>query len=89
LAAALVMPDHYHAGMALVAGAIAALGGWLLEALVGHAHKVVPFIMWSVLGGRGVATGHHRLGGGCQPIGHTAPPPVIEARYANQHYRAA
>jgi nitrite reductase (NO-forming) len=34
-----------------------AAAGWLLEALAGHAHKVVPFILWSVLRGRGVATG--------------------------------
>ena len=35
---------------------MAACAGWLLEALAGHAHKVVPFIMWSVLRGRGIAT---------------------------------
>ena len=43
--------------MALAAGAVAAFAGWLLEALAGHAHKVVPFILWSVLRGRGIATG--------------------------------
>jgi len=57
LAAALVMPRAHHAGMALAAAAVTAFAGWLLETLVGHAHKVVPFIMWSVLRGRGVATG--------------------------------
>jgi len=40
-----------------VAASMAAFGGWLLEALVGHAHKVVPFIAWSALRARGVATG--------------------------------
>ena len=57
LAAALVMPGDHHAGMALAAAAVAAFAGWLLEALAGHVHKVVPFIVWSVLRGRGVAAG--------------------------------
>lgn len=57
LAATLVVPRHHHAGVALAAGAMAAFGGWLLEALVGHVHKVVPFIVWSALRSRGVATG--------------------------------
>jgi len=56
LAAALVMPRDHHAGMALAAAAVTAFAGWLLEALTGHAHKVVPFILWSVLRGRGIAT---------------------------------
>ena len=41
--------------MALAAAAVTAFAGWLLEALAGHAHKVVPFILWSVLRGRGIA----------------------------------
>ncbi len=57
LAAALVLPRDHHAGMALAAAAVAAFAGWLLEALAGHAHKVVPFILWSVLRGRGISTG--------------------------------
>jgi len=57
LAGALVLPDRYGAGVALVAASMAAFGGWLLEALVGHAHKVVPFIVWSTLRARGVAVG--------------------------------
>jgi hypothetical protein len=57
LAATLVIPDHQHAGVALVAGAVACFAGWLLEALAGHVHKVIPFIMWSALRARGVATG--------------------------------
>jgi hypothetical protein len=56
LAAALVMPRDHHAGMALAAAAVTVFAGWLLEALAGHAHKVVPFIVWSVLRGRGVTT---------------------------------
>lgn len=56
LAAALVMGGHHHAGIALAAAAVAAFSGWLLEALVGHAHKVVPFIVWSALRARGVDT---------------------------------
>jgi hypothetical protein len=55
LAAAVVVPTQHHAGAALAAAAVAAFGAWLLVALVGHAHKVVPFIVWSVLRGRGVA----------------------------------
>ena len=57
LAAALVMPGDHHAGMALAASAVTAFAGWLLEVLAGHVHKVVPFILWSVLRGRGVAVG--------------------------------
>lgn len=56
LAGAVVMAHRYALGVALVAAAMAAFGGWLLEALVGHAHKVVPFIVWSVLRSRGVTT---------------------------------
>jgi hypothetical protein len=41
-------------GVALAAAALAAFAGWLLEALVGHAHKVVPFILWSVLRSHGI-----------------------------------
>ena len=57
LAATLEMSRDHHAGMALAAAAVTAFAGWLLEALIGHAHKVVPFILWSVLRGRGVAAG--------------------------------
>jgi hypothetical protein len=55
LAATMVMPRDYHAGVALAAAAVTAFAGWLLEALAGHAHKVVPFILWSVLRGRGIS----------------------------------
>ncbi len=57
LAASVVLPHHTHAGMALAAGAVAAVGSWLLVALVGHVHKVVPFIVWSLLRSRGVKDG--------------------------------
>ncbi len=57
LAGTLVLAHHHDQGVALVAAAMAAFGGWLLEALVGHVHKVVPFIVWSALRARGVATG--------------------------------
>ena len=56
LAATLIMPGRHHAGMALAAAAVTAFAGWVLAALAGHAHKVVPFIIWSVLRGRGIAT---------------------------------
>ncbi len=54
LAAQLTMGHHHHLGTALVAASVAATSGWLLVALVGHAHKVVPFILWSALRGRGI-----------------------------------
>ncbi|MHB1739414.1 MAG: hypothetical protein ACYCXA_08060 [Actinomycetes bacterium] len=57
LASVLVLPHRYDQGVALAAASMAAFGGWLLEALVGHAHKVVPFIVWSALRARGIATG--------------------------------
>src|ERR1035437_6853014 len=54
LAAELRLGHHHHVGIALVAASIVAISGWLLVALVGHAHKVVPFILWSALRGRGI-----------------------------------
>jgi hypothetical protein len=36
---------------------VLALAGWLGLAIVGHAHKIVPFIAWSSLRARGVTTG--------------------------------
>jgi hypothetical protein len=57
LAGALLLPHHYRLGVALVAAAMVASGGWLLEALVGHAHKVVPFIVWSLLRSAGTRSG--------------------------------
>ncbi len=53
----LVLPHHHHEGVALVAAAMVAGGGWLLEALVGHAHKVVPFVVWSLLRSHGTPSG--------------------------------
>ena len=41
----------------LVAGEIAALAGWLGLAVVGHAHKIVPFMSYSALRARGVHRG--------------------------------
>lgn len=57
LASWLVLPRDHHQGMALVAAAVTAFGGWLLLALAGHAYKVVPFIIWSALRARGVDKG--------------------------------
>lgn len=57
LAAALAISADHHRGVALVAASVAAVAGWLLVALVGHAHKVVPFILWSYLRGRGIRNG--------------------------------
>ena len=37
----------------LAAGEVAALFGWITLAVIGHAHKIVPFIAWSALRERG------------------------------------
>ncbi len=41
----------------LVAAEIAALAAWLGLAVIGHAHKIVPFIAYTALRARGVTTG--------------------------------
>jgi hypothetical protein len=41
----------------LVAAEVAALIAWLSLAVIGHAHKIVPFIAYTVLRGRGIRTG--------------------------------
>jgi hypothetical protein len=42
----------------LAAGEVAALFGWISLAVVGHAHKIVPFIAWSALRSRGITAAH-------------------------------
>jgi hypothetical protein len=54
LAAGLLEQEGGGVSASLVAAAVAAFGGWILEAIVGHAHKVVPFIAWSALRARGI-----------------------------------
>ena len=54
VAGALATMGHHHVAVALVAASISALAGWLLVALVGHSYKIVPFIVWSALRGRGI-----------------------------------
>lgn len=54
LTSAVVIGGNHHEGMAFAAAAVASFGGWLLEALVGHAHKVMPFVAWAALRARGV-----------------------------------
>jgi hypothetical protein len=49
LAAAVMMGRDLHLGMALTAAAVTAVAGWLLEALAGHVHRVVPLVMWPQL----------------------------------------
>lgn len=56
LVAALVPAGHLERER-LIGAAVAALAGWLLTALVGHAHKVVPFISWTALRAAGVDRG--------------------------------
>lgn len=53
-AASLEVGGNHPLGMRLAAAAIAALGGWLLEAFVGHIHKVIPFVAWSMFRSRGI-----------------------------------
>ncbi|MHB1519167.1 MAG: hypothetical protein ACYCVN_09560 [Acidimicrobiales bacterium] len=55
IAAELTIGRHHHVGVALSAAAVTAFAGWLLMALVGHVHKIVPFILWSALRGRGIS----------------------------------
>ncbi|MHB8499047.1 MAG: hypothetical protein ACYDES_13890 [Acidimicrobiales bacterium] len=55
IAAELTIGRHHHVGVALLAAAVTAFAGWLLMALVGHVHKIVPFILWSALRGRGIS----------------------------------
>lgn len=49
LAGEVVMLHRPHLGAALTAAAVVAVGGWLLVALVGIAHKVSAFVSWSAL----------------------------------------
>ncbi len=53
IAAALEIGRDHHLGVALAAAAVAAAGGWLLLALLGHLHKVVPFVLWQRFRARG------------------------------------
>jgi len=45
----------------LVSAEVVALAAWLGLAVVGHAHKIVPFIAYTALRARGVS--HHPTGG--------------------------
>lgn len=54
LAAAVMMGRNRHLGMALTAAAVSAVAGWLLEAVAGHAHRVLPLVMWPRLRALGV-----------------------------------
>jgi hypothetical protein len=49
----------------LVAAEVAALVGWLGLAIVGHAHKIVPFIGYTALRARGIV---HAPGGDGRPL---------------------
>ncbi len=56
-AAVLVLPGHPRRGEALVAAAVAATCGWLLEVVIGLAHKVSAFVLWPALRTRGTIRG--------------------------------
>ncbi|MHB1087287.1 MAG: hypothetical protein ACYC19_00835 [Acidimicrobiales bacterium] len=52
---AVVVQHRDHLGVAFIAASITAFAGWLLVALVGHAYKIVPFIVWSALRAKGIS----------------------------------
>ena len=54
LASALVINGNHHLGVMLAAASITAVGGWILEAFVGHIHKVIPFVLWSMFRSKGI-----------------------------------
>lgn len=54
IASALVIPNDFHLGIMLAAASIVAFGGWILEAFIGHIHKVIPFVIWSMFRRRGI-----------------------------------
>ncbi|NNN18437.1 MAG: hypothetical protein HKL84_01145 [Acidimicrobiaceae bacterium] len=55
ISAALTIGSHQHLGIMLAAASITAFGGWILEAFVGHIHKVIPFVVWSMFRSRGIS----------------------------------
>jgi len=56
-AAAQLAPLDYTWRSRLTTLEVAALVSWLGLAVIGHAHKIVPFVAWSSLKSRGVSTG--------------------------------
>ncbi len=54
ITSALIIGNHHHLGVMLAAASITAFGGWILEAFVGHIHKVIPFVVWSMFRSRGI-----------------------------------
>ncbi|MBK5221470.1 MAG: hypothetical protein JJE52_01045 [Acidimicrobiia bacterium] len=54
---AAVFPLPYAERSNIVSAEIAALAGWLGLAVVGHVHKIVPFIAYSALRARGITQG--------------------------------
>ena len=56
-ATAAVADVDYTTRSTLVVAEVTALAAWLSLAVIGHAHKIVPFIGYTVLRSRGIATG--------------------------------
>lgn len=56
-AAAGLSPVDYATRSRLVSAEVAALAAWLALAVIGHVHKIVPFIAFSALRARGVTRG--------------------------------
>ncbi len=59
IGAAIEIGHNHHFGVALAAAAVAAGGGWLLIALLGHLYKIVPFVLWQKLRALGLRTNVH------------------------------
>lgn len=54
LLAGIDISRNYHLAVMMSAASAAAFGGWILEAFVGHIHKVIPFVQWSMFRRRGI-----------------------------------
>lgn len=68
-----------HARSHLASAEIAALVGWIGLAVLGHAHKIVPFISWGVLRSRGLS---HTAGGSPLLFSHLYSPALARATFA-------
>jgi len=54
LLSGLVISGNHRLGIMFAATSVVVLGGWILEVFVGHIHKVIPFVLWSMLREKGI-----------------------------------
>lgn len=54
LYSSLEMQTDYRFAIMLASASITSFAGWILGAFVGHAHKVIPFTLWSMFRKRGI-----------------------------------